>query len=521
MQEAELVMILLAASAAMAMLADRLALPRPVLLVLGGAVLAMTPMLPRLQPNPEIVFLLFVPPLLYRGAAQTSLRDFRKRLQPIAFLSVVMVLATTAAVAAVAHACVPGLSWAQCFVLGAIISPTDTVAALAVTRRLRVPRPLVTILQGEGLVNDATALIAYRAALASAVGGAFSLYGLLGSFILIGAGGVVVGLVVGWCIHRLRLQVDDVPVIQNTISLLTPYAAYVPADQLGLSGVLSVVSAGMYLGWHNPSIASPATRLQADAMWDMIVFVLEGLIFILVGLELPYVLETLRQHPLRSMVPAVAAVSTTAIAIRLALVFPGIWLIPWRHHDPHRPGPTWREALVVGWAGMRGGESLVIALTLPLVVAGGGTFWHRDLIIFLTFAVILATLLLQGASLSALVRALGLQQDSTPDQEEAAVRVLMARAALDQLNVPRNVIGVPAGLLAHLREKYEHDAGSTVSPARSQLVRAEPSSSVRLRLRLIEAQRRALVQARNEESISDDVMRCLQRELDLQTAQLG
>lgn len=521
MHAIELIMILLGVAAAMAVVADRLGLPRPVFLIVGGALLAVIPGLPRLQLDPEVLFLLFVPPLLYRGALQTSLRDFTVRLRPIAFLSIVMVLVTTAGVAWVAHAFVPGFGWAQSCALGAIISPTDTVAALAVTRRLRVPQAVITVLQGEGLVNDAAALVAYRAAVAAGLTGVFAPYGLLQSFFVIGVGGASVGLGMGWCIHQLRHRLDDVPVIQNTISLLTPYAAYVPADQLGLSGVLAVVSAGMYLGWQSPRLLSPATRLQADAMWDMIVFILEGLIFILVGLELPYVLQTLRGRSLPALALEAAAVSATVILVRLILIFPGLYLIQLTH-PPRSEFETpfsWREVLVVGWAGIRGGESLVIALSLPLATARSPAFAQRDLIIFLTFCVILATLLLQGLTLNRLVHGLGLRQDGRPEREEAVARARMARAALDRLEALEDRSGVSPDLLAHLRQFYEYDAQAVASPGHLRAARKQRTAYIRLRHDLIEAQRRALIQARNAREINEDVMRRLQRELDFQIAQ--
>lgn len=523
MHAIELILTLLGAAAASAVVADRLALPRPVFLVVGGAVLAMIPRLPRLEIDPQVLFLLFVPPLLYRGALQTSLRDFRIRLRPIAFLSVVMVIASMVAVAVVVHELIPGFPWPQSFALGAIIAPTDTVAALAVTRRLQAPRTVVTILQGEGLVNDATALIAYRAAVAAAVTGTFAPYALIPTFLMMGTGAVLMGLAVGWCIQQLRARLDDVPVIQNTVSLLTPYVAYMPADHAGLSGVLSVVSAGMYLGWHSPQLLSPATRLQADAMWDMIVFVLEGLIFIIVGLELPAVLHTLHQDGILVLAAEASVVTATVVGVRLALSFPGLYFI----HALRKLlrisdiALGWRNVLVVGWAGMRGGESMVIALALPLVGARGAPFAQRELIIFLTFAVILVTLLVQGLSLTRLIRWLGLQEDETLAREEATARAAMARAVLDRLEAARSHSEVPADLLANLSELYAYGLLAVQAPGGKKITPQDRAAYLALRRELIKAQRRALIQSRNTDTIGDEVMRRLQRELDLQTAQLS
>lgn len=516
-------MCLLGAAAAAAVVADRLALPRPVFLVVGGAVLALIPGLPRLTLDPQVLFLLFVPPLLYRGALQTSLRDFRVRLRPIAFLSVVMVIATMVAVAVAVHETLPDFAWPQSFALGAIVSPTDTVAALAVTRRLKVPRAVVTILQGEGLVNDATALIAYRAAVAAAVTGTFTPYGLLPSFLRVGAGAVVMGLAIGWCIQQLRRRLDDVPVIQNTVSLLTPYAAYIPADHAGLSGVLAVVSTGMYLGWHSPQLLSPATRLQADALWDMIVFVLEGLIFILVGLELPYVVQTMREQRILALAGEAALVTATVSGARILFIFPGLYLIRAirRLLRMSEEALGWRSVLVVAWAGMRGGESMVIALALPLAGRAGEPFAARGLIIVLTFAVIMVTLLVQGLSLHRLIRWLGLQEDGVAEREEAAARTVMTRAALERLEAARRSGEVPDALLANMTELYAYGLLAGQAPAGRQISAGERAAYLGLRRDVIKAQRRALIQSRNAEAISDEVMRRLQRELDLQTAQLS
>ena len=521
MGEVELLLALLAAAAALATLADRLRLPRPALFVLGGAMLAAVPELPQPRFDPGTLFLLFVPPLLYRGAVQTSFRDFRIELSSIAFLSIAMVLATIAAIAFVTHALVPQLGWPLCYVFGAIVSPTDTVAALAVTRGLPVPRSIVTVLQGEGLVNDATALIAYRGALAVAAGAAFSPLGVVSSFLLDGLGGLLLGLAVGWCVFELRRRLADVPVVQNTASLLTPYVAYICADRIGLSGVLSVVSAGMYLGWQSPR-RSAATRLQADIVWDMIVFVLEGLVFILVGLELPIVWAASRVHFEHPLAVEVAAVSATAVGIRLALVFLGLSLIQTlRRLGLLEAGISWRNALVVGWAGMRGGESLAIALALPLSVGLGGNAGQRDLIIVLTFGVILVTLVLQGLTLSGLIRSLDLRDDGNDEKEEAQGRALMARAAIDHLEAVRSVSGIPEGWVSYLREWYEYDAVAGCTPDRRRELEVQLAAFVSLRGELIDAQRQALIRSRNEQTIGDPVMRRLQRELDLQASQLA
>jgi CPA1 family monovalent cation:H+ antiporter len=283
MQTLDLILLLLGLAALLELTARRIGIPRPVLLVVGGLALALVPGLPRVELDPEVVFLIFIPPLLYRAAITTSLRDFRRNLRPILFLAIILVLSTVFVVAAVARALTPEFTWASAFVLGAIVSPPDAVAAVAVMRRLGAPQRLVSILEGEGLVNDATALVCFRVAMLAAVTGSFSVQDAASRFLAAAAGGVGIGLAVGWIIAQIRRRIRA-PLVENTISLLTPFIAYIPADQLGVSGVLAVVTVGLYLGRLAPSLLSPATRIRAVDMWDMVEFLLEGLVFVLIGL---------------------------------------------------------------------------------------------------------------------------------------------------------------------------------------------------------------------------------------------
>ena len=410
MQGLELAVILLAVSAALRVLAGRLNVPHPVLLVLGGLGLAFIPGLPRIGFEPDTLFLLFIPPLLYWASLNTSLRDFRAQLWPIVRYGTLVVLLTMVAVAAVAHALMPEITWPAALVLGAIVSPPDPVAAVAVMRSLGAPRRIVTLLEGEGLVNDATALVAYRIGVAAVVTGTFSPGRAALQFLVTGTGGVVVGLGIGWLIGQVRRRTPKFPIVENTISLLTPFLAYIPADYLGLSGVLAVVSVGLYLGRQGPRIVSAATRVQAESMWTMVQFLLESFIFMLVGLELPYVLRALRSHTLTELIGYGALVALTAIVVRLVYTFAaGFLLRTTRRRQGRSGGPSWREATFVGWTAMRGGDSLVIALALPLKTASGAPFPARELIIFLTFAVIFDTLVLPGPHAQATAPAAGPQ----------------------------------------------------------------------------------------------------------------
>lgn len=509
MQVVELLMLLLAVTAALGAMAERLNLPAPVLLVLGGLGLAMLPTMAALPLQPETVFLLFVPPLLYRAALHMSLFELRRRFEGIAFLSVTMVLATMAAVAVAAHAVIPGLPWAAAFVLGAIVSPPDSVAAISLTRSVRLPRGVATILRGEGLVNDAAAFVAYRIAVAALVSGTFSVKDAAVDFVTAAGVGVAIGIGVGWTIARLRERIRDMPEVENTISLLTPFAAFVPAEQLGASSILAVVATGLYLGYWAPRTISPTTRLQANAMWDMIVFLLEGLVFVLVGFELPRALNAISGYQTTSLALWGAVVAAAVILSRVVLVIPRPYLDSalrrWRGHP--RPMPAWSRVLFVSWAGVRGGESLVIALALPLATAQGAPLPARDLIIFLTFAVILTTLLVQGLTFGMLARALGIRGDTDDELEEARARDRLRAVGVERISRQLGAGVLPRDAASKVRSMLRLDVGANATPK----VFGE----------ILGAQRAALLTLFDEGRVSDEVMRRLLQELDLQAALLA
>jgi CPA1 family monovalent cation:H+ antiporter len=433
------------------------------------------------------------------------------------------VIVTMFAVAAVAHAVAPALPWTSALVLGAIVSPPDPVAVTAVTRRLGIPRNIMTLLEGEGLVNDATALVAYRMAVAAVVTGTATIHGAAFRILWAGAGGVAVGLLVGLAIGWVRRRIGRAPVVENTISLLTPFAAFIPAERLGVSGVLAVVAVGLFLGRRGARVVSPQTRLQATGMWEVVSFLLEGLIFILIGLELPFVLEALRMHPLTALAALAAAVSGTAILVRLLWVFPGAYvpryfqrLLRARNPDEY---PSWQGVTFVGWAGLRGGDSLVIALALPLKTAAGAPFPGRDLILFLTFAVIFVTLVVQGFTLKLVIRALGLRPDEETGEEETEARDRVADAGLERLEKIPAENGTRREVLEDLREKHRHI--SHRYDARTRGKRHERDEERRnayreYRLEMIRGERDALIRLRDENVIADEVMRRIQRDLDLE-----
>ncbi len=517
----ETVLALLVGVALLALLARRLDVPTPVVLVGGGVLIALVPGLPALQFDPQLVFLVFVPPLLYRASLLASFRAVRANLRPILLLGVGHVLFATAAVAWVARLAVPGLPWASAFALGAVVSPPDVAAAAAFLRRLPMARRIVTILEGESMVNDAAAIVAYRMAVAAAVTGTFSLGEASARFLMVGTGGIAVGVGVGWLLGAIRRHIHD-PEVENTISLLTGYAAYLPAEQLGVSGVLAVVATGLYLGWVGPRFVAADTRVQNVGMWDVVVFIMEGLIFILVGLSLRPILGSLTGPFARDLTRGAVLVSLTVIVARFVWAFPATYLprLLSRRVRQRDPSPPWQVPVVISWAGLRGGDSLVLAAALPTVTAAGGPFPGRDIIIAMTFTVILVTLLGQGFTLGPLLRWLGLRETGEEERrEEIAARLCVSDAALARLDRLADAEWMHPETLAHTRDRYHHRAQRLRGHVAGVVDGHEENISAadrRLARELLVVEREELLRLRDSGAISDAVMRRVQRELDLE-----
>ncbi|MGZ4617425.1 MAG: Na+/H+ antiporter [Frankiaceae bacterium] len=390
--------------------ARRWELSEPILLVLAGIVLSFVPGFPALALNPEVVLVFILPPLLFAASVNASLPAFRANRRPIAFLSVGLVLFTTVVVAVVFHAVVPGSPWALGVTLGAIVAPPDAVAATAVARRVGLPNRIVTILEGESLLNDATALVTYRIAVAAVGSGTVSWFEVGWRFVLACAGGAVMGLAIAWLVRFLRQHLHD-PLLDNLLSLLTPFAAYLAAESINGSGVLAVVVTGLYLGYRGPEFITPAARLQAQAIWSMLEFLLQGVVFALIGLQLRDIVTALGGEPVSMIVATSGAVLAAVIVARFVWVFPTTYL-PRRLSARVRardPAPPWQYTFVVAWAGMRGVVSLAAAFALPITVRNNtAPFPHRDLLIFVSFAVIVGTLVVQGFTLPTVVRRLRL-----------------------------------------------------------------------------------------------------------------
>src|SRR5947207_6138542 len=391
---------LLVAIVALATVSTRFRLPYAIVLVLAGLLLGFIPGLPTINLDPALLLFFFLPPLIYSSAWLTSWREFRANLRPILLLSVGLVLVTTVVVAVVAHGLI-GLPWPVAFVLGALVSPTDAVAASATAKNLGLPRSIVTVIEAESMVNDATGLVVYRFAVAAVVSGSFSLAQASLQFVLVSAGGLIIGLLVGWPLAWLHHHLDNAP-LEIAITLLTPFAAYLLAEAIGVSGVLAVMAAGLYLSRQSSRFFSSNTRLQADAVWNVLVFLLNGFLFLLIGLQLHSILGTVASRTPLVLIGDALILCLTVIGVRIA------WVIIFDYLSPLLRGrlrsgeslPHLRNVVIVAWMGMRGGLSLAAALALPLTIMGGSQFPERDLVIFLTFCVILATLVGQGLSLT-------------------------------------------------------------------------------------------------------------------------
>lgn len=525
LHQLELVILLLGVVLALTTIAQKIVLPYPILLVIGGLLLALVPGLPTVTLSPDLVFLVFLPPILWAAAYFTSWREFRENLRPISLLAVGLVLATTAATAAVARWLLPGMGWAEAIALGAIVSPPDAVSATSIGKRLRIPRRMVTILEGESLVNDATALVLYRAAIAVAVGGHFAFGQAVGQFVFSAVVGVAVGLLVG-IITRWALCATADTFTEIAITLLAPYVAWVLGELAQASAVLACVAGGLHVRQHFSTAVSPVTRLQGRAVWELLLFVLNGFIFILIGLQLRALQEAV---PAGQFVPVLLAgslVSLTVIAVRLgwvplAAVVPRALSASLRQRDPL---PSWPILFLLGWTGMRGIVTLAAALALPVVTGAGMPFPFRAEIILISFTVILATLVLQGLSLAPLIRMLRLQEeDHAHKREEQLAREHAATVGLARLDALAGETWSRSEPIERLRIHYARQLERLAQGRATDVKEARDDSEVfrRLRHETVMAERLALIGLRNDGTISDEILHRLEYELDIEALRLG
>jgi CPA1 family monovalent cation:H+ antiporter len=517
----ELVLGLFVVIVALAYLARRVGVAYPILLVVGGLILGYLPGLPTIALDPDIVFLLLLPPILFGAGFTTPIRDFKANIRPIVLLAVGLVLFSTVVVGVMVNLLVPTMGVAAAFALGAIVAPPDAVAATAIFRQIGAPRRVVTILEGESLFNDATALIAYRFAVAAAVTGTFSAAEAGFAFVYAAIGGVLVGVVVGVLVTNAWRRTAD-PTLEIMVSLLAPFAAYLPAQALGVSGVLAVVVAGLIVGRGAARALSPDARVMGRAVWEIVIFMINGIAFILIGLQLPSILDALGAWTTAQLLGLGLAISLTVIVARIVWVFPATYLPRWlsarvRARDP---SPRPKAVFVVSWAGMRGAVTLAAALALPIDPVA---FPERDLMIFLAFCVILATLVGQGLTLPSLVRRLGVVDATGPDAEETRARLAAVEAALARLTDLADEYPGHRELIDQLRARYDHEA-SHISPKSDEPpdeAEQEALDHLEIRTAVVDAQRETVIRLRDDGVIGDDVLHRIERDLDLEALRSG
>jgi len=529
MKELELVLLLMALLTGLSAVATRFRLPYPVLLVVAGLVLALVPGLPVLRLNPDLIFLIFLPPLLYEASFSLSWTDFKTYHRPITWLAVGLVLFTTVLVAGLAHYFIPGFRWPLAFVLGAIVSPPDAVAATSAVQGLGLPRRITAILEGEGLVNDASALIIYRSAVAAVVGGSFAFWQAGWQFLLVGGGGIGIGLAIGYLVTLVQARITD-STLATSLTLLVPYVAYSLAEQVGVSGVLAVVFTGLVVSWRSYDVYSTTTRLQNTSFWNVLVFLLNGFVFIVIGLQLPTVLQDLHSHRLTELIGYGLLISAATILVRIAWVFPTFYLA-YRHKRPTNVGRSQllRELFIISWSGMRGIISLATALALPLVLSSGHPFPQRSAILLITFIVILTTLVLQSLSLPWLIRWLGVREPAAElTLEEQRLRLEVASGVLAYLD-DYLAHHAHSAVLDTLRQRVARRisylnnvlANAATTPLEEDLTEREQFSQLlQMQLEVNAYQRRLLAHLHHEGNFSEQAIREVERELDSQDVSL-
>ncbi|MEO8383888.1 MAG: Na+/H+ antiporter [Betaproteobacteria bacterium] len=530
MELLQLLLFILLCSVALGWVARHFQFPYPIALVIGGGVLGFVPKLPELPFNPELILVLVLPPILYQAALLTSWRDFKANLRPIGLLAIGLVIATTLAVGATLKLLVPDIPWAAAFVLGAIVSPPDAVAATAILSRLSIPRRVVTILEGESLVNDASGLVIYKFAVAAVLTGAFSLADASVQFVWLSLGGIGVGIALSFVFIAIHKRLGDT-MIEVLTTLIVPYVAYIAAESMHVSGVLAVVAAGLIRGRYSPAIVSAEMRIIARSVWNMFVFLLNSLVFMLIGLQLSGILGRLGTSSVKDLAFYSLLVCTVAIAVRFLWIHPAAWLSralaggdAKSTSDKASAHIPERELVIMSWCGMRGIVSLAAALALPVTLPGGEPFPYRDLIIFLTFVVIAITLVMQGLTLSPLIRFLNVGHDWSAHDEHQIARAALGTAAATAIDKEALEAGADADVIARIRAEFADKIVQTTldpnAPDDSAILDPGAAIARRLRRAAISAERRELLRIWRDNLVSDEVLHHIEEELDYQESHI-
>ena len=509
----------------LSVVADKIRVSYPILLVLAGLVISLIPGMPLFRMNPDIVFTIFLPPLLYAAAWSTSWNEFWKYKRSIMLLAFGLVIFTSTVVAYFSVKLIPGFTLALGFLLGGIVSPPDAVAASSILRGLKVPKRLATILEGESLINDASSLIIYRFALAAIITGTFSLGHASGQFVLVSIMGVAIGIAIANVLYLIHRFLSKSASVDTAITLISPYLCYLAAEYFHFSGVLSVVSAGLFLSWRAGEIFDYKTRIQAIAVWETMIFIMNGVVFILIGLQLPLIINHLDGFSLPEAAGFGMAISLLVIVIRMIWIFPGAYLpriLP--HVRKAESAPSWKAVVLGGWSGMRGVVSLAAALALPLTLSDGTDFPFRNLILFITFCVILMTLVIQGLTLPILIRLFRVEDPDKSEEAEKNLRTHLSYTAIEYIESNYTQEDATRDALHHLKTKYEKRV-DTVFRRMLTIDLSHHSEDVfrefsRLQIQLINFERKEIKKLRHKHVYDDDILRKVEYELDLEEAAL-
>ena len=517
-----LVISLLFLISMLAMISEKLRISYPIFLVIAGLLISLLPGIPRISLDPDIVFVIFLPPLLYSAAWNTSWHDFWQNKRPVSMLAFGLVICTAGFVSLVSNLMIPGFTPALGFLLGGIISPPDAVAATSVLQNLKIPKRVVTILEGESLINDASSLIVFRFALAAVFTGKFILWKAGLDFVVVSSMGIVIGLIIANIVYAIHRWLPTTPAIDTALSLVTPYLMYIAAEHFHWSGVLAVVSGGLFLSYRSHDFFTYSSRLQSQSVWNVMVFLLNGVVFILIGLQLPDIVKGLGEYSLWDAILYGVVISLLTIIVRIAWVFPGAYL-PRMCSKKIRTTeirPAMKSVFIIGWSGMRGVVSLASALAVPFMLTDKIAFPHRNLILFITFVVILCTLVLQGLSLPLLIRRLNIEEQENEEEQKLSIRLRLANAVLDYITTQYAEESNSIDAFNRLKGRYERMIDITAKKLEKE-EEVAPSFLPRYRqllLELVKIQRQELSHMRRDNLFGEELLRSKEFELDLEEA---
>ena len=538
MEDFKIIIFVIATLIALTAIANKRKLPYPVLLMTAGLIIGFVPQLPNLALDPEIVFVIILPPLLYDAASKTSWHEFKTSIRPISALAITLVFFTTVAVAVTAYYLIPGFTWPLAFVLGAVVSPPDAVAASGIIKGLGLNKKVITIIEGESLVNDASALIAYRYAVAAVTTGSFVFWHAGLQFLLIASVGIVIGVVIGYLFVWIHKKIENNPVVETSLTLLSPFISYLAAEQFHMSGVLAVVSTGLVISWRSPEVFSYQTRLRTRLVWDTLIFLLHGFVFMLIGLQLPSIIEGIGNYPLSEIVGYGLLISLVTIVVRIVWVIAGAYwqsLFQKKKNEQESTavntddGNDWKNVLIVAWTGTRGVISLAAALALPLLLDDGTVFPKRHSIIFLAFVVIFVTLVVQGLSLPLLIRLLKIKPADNTSTEANELQLFLANSTLHFIEQELTV-SLDQKTQDQLEKKYEQLVQDLSKEMRRHkrairndeaVTPKEPDALLNAELEISKFQRGLLLKLHKAGEYTDSVIRQVEMEMDIDELKLN